>query len=81
MRTITSRQARQKFRDLLDSAARGETVCITRRGAEVARLVPPPRPDPGPFPDLTAFRKRMKAKVKGKPLSQTLMEMREETRF
>jgi prevent-host-death family protein len=81
MQTISSRQARQRFRDMLNSASRGETVRITRRGEEVARLVPPPRPNSGVLPDLTAFRKRLKGKVKGKPLSRTVIEMREETRI
>ncbi|MDF1585493.1 type II toxin-antitoxin system Phd/YefM family antitoxin [Marinimicrococcus flavescens] len=40
MLTISARDANQQFSRILDAAARGEEVVITRRGVPVARLVP-----------------------------------------
>lgn len=81
MQTISSRKAREKLKEILDSASRGETISIMRRGEEVARVVPPERPNDGGFPDMTEFRKRLKSKVKGKSLSQTVIDMRDEERL
>jgi prevent-host-death family protein len=38
---VGAREARASFSELLERAERGETISITRRGREVARLVPP----------------------------------------
>lgn len=81
MRTISSRKAREKFKEILDGAAQGQTTRILRRDEEVARVVPPKRPNDGALPDMTDFRKRLKSKVKGKPLSQTVIDMRNEERL
>jgi len=40
MITVSARKANQEFSKLLDRAAKGEEVVITRRGAPVARLSP-----------------------------------------
>jgi|GEM_PF-450504 len=40
MSTVTAREANQHFSKILDAAARGEEVTITRRGKPVAKLVP-----------------------------------------
>jgi prevent-host-death family protein len=40
VRTISAREANQGFSRLLETAARGEEVTITRRGVPVAKLVP-----------------------------------------
>jgi len=40
MKTVTAREANQKFSQLLASVDKGEEVVITRRGVPVARLVP-----------------------------------------
>jgi prevent-host-death family protein len=37
---ISAREANQQFSRLLETAANGETVTITRRGVPVAKLVP-----------------------------------------
>ncbi|MBN1554667.1 MAG: type II toxin-antitoxin system prevent-host-death family antitoxin [Phycisphaerae bacterium] len=81
MQTISSRKAREKFKEILDNASRGETISIMRRGKEVARMVPPEHPNNGVFPDMTEFRKRLRGKVKGKSLTQTVIEMRNEERL
>lgn len=40
MRTVSAREANQQFSRLLEDAANGEEVTITRRGVPVAKLVP-----------------------------------------
>lgn len=38
---VGTREMRARFSEFLERAERGETVVITRRGKEVARLTPP----------------------------------------
>lgn len=78
MGPVSIKEARQHLSDLVDAAEQGETIVITRRGKEVARLAPVVRKPRG-LPDLTAFRARIK--LKGKPLSQTVIDARREERF
>ena len=40
MRTVSAREANQQFSKILEAAAGGEEVTITRRGVPVAKLVP-----------------------------------------
>jgi prevent-host-death family protein len=40
MRTVSAREANQRFSKLLQAAVEGEEVVITRRGKPVARLTP-----------------------------------------
>ena len=77
--TITAKEARKQFKQLVDAAERGETVTITRRGKKVARLVPAEEKGRKRLPDLSAFRASFE--VKGKPLSETVIEMRREARY
>lgn len=75
MRTAGVREARQNLSALLDEVKRGREVVITEHGRPVARLVPPHRPRRG-VPDLAAFRRKIP--VFDPPLSQTLIEERED---
>ncbi|MGD9126626.1 MAG: type II toxin-antitoxin system prevent-host-death family antitoxin [Planctomycetia bacterium] len=79
MHTVTSREARAILSDLLNEVEHGSIISITRRGKEVARLVPPETVQNTSFPDLTEFRDSIQ--VKGKPTSQVVMEARDEERF
>ena len=79
MHTVTAREARKIFSSLLDETEHGVVVSITRRGREVARLVPPETVESGEFPDMTEFRDSIK--VKGTPTSQVVVEMRNEERY
>ena len=45
MTTVGISEARNRFSDLVDRAARGEEIVITRRGEHVARLMPLQAPD------------------------------------
>jgi prevent-host-death family protein len=40
MRTVSAREANQRFSKLLQAVVEGEEVMITRRGKPVARLMP-----------------------------------------
>lgn len=79
MRRINVRQAREKLSELLDEAERGESVIIERRGRPVARLVPAGRRTTAKFPDLSEFRAGIR--IKGKPMSRTVIEAREQERY
>jgi prevent-host-death family protein len=75
MEPIGLREARKRLADLVRAAEHGEAVVITRRGRRVARIIPDrPEKSRAGFPDLTEFRKSIK--LKGKPMSRTVMEMR-----
>lgn len=78
MRKVSVRQAREKLGELLDSAERGESVIIQRRGRPVARLVPEKRVAAS-FPDLKEFRAGIR--VKGKAASRQIIEERERERY
>jgi len=78
MNSVNIREARRRLSALVAAAERGEAVVITRRGKEVACLGPVedrPRKD---LPDLDAFRASIH--VKGKPMSQVVIENRNEAR-
>ena len=45
MTTVGISEARNRLSDLVDRAARGEEIVITRRGEQVARLMPLQAPD------------------------------------
>lgn len=75
---VNVKEARSKISALLDKVQQGEEVIILRRGKRIARLVPITS-SAKKLPDLTAFRSSMS--VKGKSLSQTVVQEREEERY
>ena len=78
MATVSLKHARQQLGELVDAAAHGEQVVITRRGRRVARLVAIDA-SPEPLPDLTAFRASLH--LAGTPLSETVIAARREERY
>ncbi|MBT9613513.1 MAG: type II toxin-antitoxin system prevent-host-death family antitoxin [Burkholderiales bacterium] len=54
MRTVSVREAREKISQLLDAAAQGEDIAITRRGKVIAKLIG--SGERAPFPDRSSFR-------------------------
>jgi len=76
MRKAGVREARQNLSALLDEVKKGREIIITERGKPVARLAPLPKNRARGFPDLSEFRKSMP--VLDPPLSQTIMEERED---
>ena len=58
MKVVTVRDLRNTGGELLDRVARGESLLVTRDGAEVAELRPRPRRAPSPA-DLIACRRKL----------------------
>jgi prevent-host-death family protein len=79
MNTVNMKKAREHLSKLVGAAERGESVIITRRGKQVARIVPARRGPLRKLPDLAEFRASIK--VKGKPLSKTVIAMRAQERY
>jgi prevent-host-death family protein len=75
---ISVREARSRFRSLLDQVEGGDEVVIRRRGKEVARLVPP-RGEGRRFPSLKEFRAAIR--IKGEPLSAVVKRGRIKERY
>ena len=75
---VNVKEARSKISSLLDKTQKGEEVVILRRGKKVARLVPVDNTDKR-FPDLRTFRKSIS--LKGKSLSKTVIQQRDEERY
>lgn len=76
---ITAKQARERFSELLDRAARGEEVVILRRGKPVVRLAPARAAKPERLPDLRDFRTSIRAR--GATLTEHLLKEREKSRY
>ncbi|MBN1665107.1 MAG: type II toxin-antitoxin system prevent-host-death family antitoxin [Deltaproteobacteria bacterium] len=75
---VNIKEARGKFSALINQVEEGAEIILTRRGREVARLVPPPHKTKR-LPSLKEFRKSIK--VSGKPLSEAVIEGRKEERY
>lgn len=78
MNTLTVKDIRQNLSQAINNAESGEETVITRYGKPIAKLVPI-EAEQRKFPDMSEFRKSIK--LKGKPLSQTVIEMRNEERY
>jgi prevent-host-death family protein len=93
MRTVGSRELKNRLGRYLGLVGKGETIIVTDRGKPVARLVPP-RPEPETTYSVDDLLKRLEAeghlrrgtrpfkrfkpiRVKGKPLSQMILEDRD----
>ncbi len=77
MRSVSIKQARNNLRALIDRVRAGEEVVLTRRGKEVARLVPPAA-GAGKLPSLREFRASIPAR--GRAMSAEVIRAREEER-
>ena len=75
---VNVKEARSRFSSLLDKVERGEEVIITRHGKRVARLASPEKEN-RKFPCLKEFRDKIN--IKGKALSQTVIDSRKEERY
>jgi prevent-host-death family protein len=78
MISINVREAKANLSSLLKQVEQGEEIQILRRGKPVAVLAPVPK-EPAVLPSMATFRDQIK--LKGKPASKTLSDIREETRF
>jgi prevent-host-death family protein len=77
MLEVNVKEARSKLSSLLDRVERGEEIVINRRGKKVALLISPKRKST--LPSLKDFRASISAK--GEPLSQTVIDIRQEDRY
>ena len=77
MVTVTLKDARQRLGQLVDAAARGEEIVITRRGRRAARLRPVTDGPLPPLPGLDEFRASLQ--VSGS-LTESLLQLRDEER-
>lgn len=78
MQEINIKEARSRFTAIVESAAMGEDIIITRRGKPIA-LLTRINDNPMPLDSLKEF--RTKIDVKGIPLSDTVIRLREEERY
>ena len=76
--TVGIREVRQRLRQLLNQVQAGDEVVVLRRGVEVGRLVRPKRMKAA-LPDLSDFRASLK--LRGRPLSQDVVEARRSSRY
>ena len=77
MKTAGIREARQNLSVLIDEVRKGREVVITERGKPVAVLMAFRKASASkPFPDFTAFRRRMP--VLDPALSESISEDRED---
>jgi prevent-host-death family protein len=93
MRTVGSRELKNRLGRYLGLVGKGETIIVTDRGKAVARLVPPP-PETDKAPTVDDVLKRLEAeghlklgtrpfkrfkpiRLRGKPLSQMILEDRD----
>ena len=75
---VNIKEARSKFTSLIHQVEEGAEVILTRRGIEVARMVP----SAGKTKRLPSLKKfRAAIKLSGKPLSETISEGRQEERY
>lgn len=81
MKKVPVNQVREQLAKYLTEAERGEEVIITKHNKPVAKLVSYNEPEKKKkeFPDMKEFRKKIK--VKGKPMSEFVVEMRREERY
>ena len=77
MVTVSLKDARQRLGQLVDAAARGEEIVITRRGCRAARLRAVADEALPPLPNLDEFRASLH--VSGS-LTASLLQMRDEER-
>ena len=77
--TVSIKEARRRLGKLVESAARGQSVNVTRRGRKVARIVPAEPEGKRRLPDLTAFRKSIS--ISGNGLSLAVTGRRREARY
>ena len=77
MLEVNVKEARSKLSVLLDRVERGEEIIITRRGKKVALLVSAGREKT--LPSLEEFRASISSA--GKPLSETVIGIRQEERY
>jgi len=75
---INVKEARSNLSSILDRVEKGEEIVITRRGRRVARISNIYN-KPSPLKSLKQFRNKIS--IKGTPLSQIVIDQRNEERY
>jgi prevent-host-death family protein len=75
MRTVTFTEFRKNASEMLDLVEGGETLCISRHGKTVARIVPDDATEHVP----TWKRPGLRLKIPGVSLSQAIIDERNES--
>jgi prevent-host-death family protein len=75
---ISAKEARARLSDLLKKAEKGEEVLLVKRGRKIARLIPFKNVQKR-LPSLKEFRNSIR--VKGQPLSVTVIKDRGDERY
>lgn len=78
MKKVKVNEVREHLAKYLSEAEKGEEIIITRHAKPVARLIAVSTGESG-FPDLTEYRKSIK--LQGKPVSESIIEFRDEERY
>lgn len=76
---VGTKELRNRLSEILDRVERGQRVVIFRRGKPAAALTALKPAARRRMPDLSAFRARIR--VRGKPLSQVVIEERAKARY
>jgi prevent-host-death family protein len=79
MATVSVKEARRKFGKLVESARRGTTTIVTRRGRKVAQIVPLSERKAVGLPDMTAFRASFPQPRNGR--TTTIADLRRRERY
>ena len=79
MKKVPVNQVREQMAKYLAEAERGEEIIITKHNKPIAKLVNYTESEKPKFPDMTEFRKKIK--VKGKPMSEFVIQMRREDKY
>ena len=77
MLEVNVRDARSNLSSLIDRVEAGEEIIITRRGKKVVKMISPHVENS--LPKLRDFRSSLK--IKGKPMSQEVIDARREERY
>ena len=81
MPPLSIREFRRNLSDTVDAAQRGRSTQISRHGKVVAELGPAQADLAGGLPELTAFRRSIKAAKRGAGLSRQIVEQRRLARY
>ncbi|MEQ8577089.1 MAG: type II toxin-antitoxin system prevent-host-death family antitoxin [Balneola sp.] len=79
MKKVPVNQVREELAKYLTAAENGEEIIITKHNKPIAKLVNYNEPKKTKLPDMTEFRKQFK--VKGKPMSEFVIDMRKEDKY
>ena len=78
MSKITVEEASQNLQAILEQVAKGEEVSLWQEGKVVARVVPPLTKEER-LAKMDKFRASIQ--IKGEPMSQTVIRLRQEARY